>query len=62
MFQYVRHPGIVGWVCLKPDGEDIILVIPRNVKILSTSLFMLEMESRKLKLGDMLSPLKGKAM
>lgn len=62
MFQNVRYPSIIGRVCLKPDGEDIVLVVPRNVKILSTSLFMLEMESRKLKLWDMLSPLEGKAM
>lgn len=62
MFQYVRHPSIIGWVGLKSDGEDIVLVVPRDVKILSASLFVLEMESRKLKFWDMLSPLEGEAM
>ena len=54
VLQDMGHTSIIRRVGFKPDGEDIILVIPRDMEIFCSSLVMLQVKSRKLQLRDML--------
>ena len=54
VLQDMGHTSIIRRVGFKPNGEDIILVIPRDMEILCSSLIMLQVKSYKLQLRDML--------
>ena len=41
VLQNVGHTSVIWWVRLEPNGEDIVLVVPRNMKVLCPSLIML---------------------
>ena len=62
VLQDMRHTSVIRRVCFKPDGEDIILVIPSNMEILCSSPVMLQVKSCKLQLPDMLRAFQRKAM
>ena len=62
VFQDMWHTSIIRRVGFKPDGEDIILVIPRDMEIFCSSLVMLQVESCKLQLWDMLRAFQCKPM
>lgn len=62
MLQYMGHASVIWRIRLKPDREDIVLVVSCNVQILSSSSVMLKLKSCKLQLWDMLRPLESEAM
>ena len=62
VLQDMGHTSVIRRVSFKPDGEDIILVIPRDMEILCSSLVVLQMKSCKLQLRDMLRAFQCKAM
>lgn len=53
VLEYVRNTGVIWWISLEADGENIILVISCDMKMLCTCLFMLKMQSCKLQFWDM---------
>lgn len=62
VLQDMGHTGVIRRVGFKPDGEDVVLVIPRDMEILCSSPVMLQVKSCKLQLGDMLRAFQCKAM
>lgn len=62
MFQDVRHSRIIWGIRLEPDGEDIVLILPGNVEIISASLVVLEVQGRQLEFRDMLRTDQSEAM
>ena len=42
MLQNVRNTSVIRWVSLEPDGEDIVLVVSCDMKMLCASFLMLE--------------------
>ena len=62
VLQDMGHTCVIRRVGFKPDGEDIILVIPRDMEIFCSCFVMLQMKSCKLQLRDMLRAFQCKAM
>lgn len=62
VLQDMGHTSVIWRVCFKPDGEDIVLVIPSNMEILCSSPVMLQVKSCKLQLWHMLRTFQCKAM
>lgn len=62
VLQDVRHAGVIRGVGLEADGKDIVAVITGNVKMLGTSLVVLQVHSRQLELGHMLGAQQGEAV
>lgn len=62
MLQYVRNAGVIGWVSLEPDREDIVFVFSSDMKMLCTSLVMLEEQSCELQFRDMFRTLQREAV
>lgn len=62
VLQDMWHAGVIRRVGLEADGEDIIAVITGNVKMFGTSLVVLQVQGRQLKLGHMLGAQQGEAV
>ena len=62
VLQDMGHTGVVWWVCLEADGEDIVAIVAGDVQVLGAGLVMLQMQRRQLELGDMLGPQQGEAV
>lgn len=50
----MRYAGIIWRVSLKSDGEGIVRVVPRDVKVVCASPIMSKLESCELQLRDLL--------
>lgn len=62
MLQNVRNTSIIGWISLESDGEDIVLVVSCDMEMLCASLVMLEKQSCKLQLRNMLGAFQREAV
>lgn len=62
MFQDMRNPCCIGRVRLETDAEDVVLVLPRDMQIVGSSLIVVEMQGREFQLGYVLGTVEGEAM
>lgn len=62
MLQNVRHSGVIWWIGLESNGEDIIRVVPRNMDIVGAGLVVLELQRGQLELRNLLDALESEAM
>ena len=58
----MRYAGIIWRVSLKSDGEGIVRVVPRDVKVVCAGLIMPKPESCELQFRNLLYALQCEAM
>lgn len=62
MLQYMWHSGSIWWICLEPNGEDIVRIFSGDMQVFGASLVVLQMESCQLELWHLLHALQSEAM